>query len=179
VGSRLEYGEWYTERTRRRDCTIVGNVEFQTAPRPVEDAPRAGGRRKALFQQVDGRRRVRLGLLIFPLNPCGAAKGSIVQLAAALATRSSGQRKWLPSLPGTRVLGLSMRFMGTSGAPRCHRKMLGWGAFGARSPVAWRLALVGERAWASVPVTRSEVVHLHQGASGLAKAATHVTATDW
>jgi hypothetical protein len=68
------------------------------------------------------------------------------------------RRRRLPSLPGTRVLGLPMRFMGTSGTPGCHRKTLGWGAFGAPSPVAWRLALVGERAWASVPFTRSEVV---------------------
>lgn len=37
------------------------------------------------FQQADGRRRVCLGLLIFPLNPCGATKGSIEELAAAAA----------------------------------------------------------------------------------------------
>src|SRR5271166_7080941 len=93
------------------------------------------------LHRVDGGRRVSLGLLIFPLNPCGATKGSIAQLAAAPATRSSGQRKRLPSPPRTHVVGLPMRFSGTSGAPRCRRQTLGWDAFGApcvEAPRSWR-----------------------------------------
>ncbi|MBA3807263.1 MAG: single-stranded DNA-binding protein [Solirubrobacterales bacterium] len=36
VDGRLEYGEWETEGTKRHDYTIVGNVEFLAAPRPME-----------------------------------------------------------------------------------------------------------------------------------------------
>jgi single-strand DNA-binding protein len=36
VDGRLEYGEWETEGTKRHDYTVVGNVEFLTAPRPAE-----------------------------------------------------------------------------------------------------------------------------------------------
>jgi single-strand DNA-binding protein len=36
VDGRLEYGEWETDGTKRHDYTVVGNVEFLTAPRPVE-----------------------------------------------------------------------------------------------------------------------------------------------
>ena len=39
VDGRLEYGEWESEGTKRHDYSVVGNVEFLTAPRPVE----AGG----------------------------------------------------------------------------------------------------------------------------------------
>jgi single-strand DNA-binding protein len=37
VDGRLEYGEWETDGTKRHDYTVVGNVEFLTAPRPVEE----------------------------------------------------------------------------------------------------------------------------------------------
>jgi single-strand DNA-binding protein len=37
VDGRLEYGEWDSEGTKRHDYTVVGNVEFLTAPRPVEE----------------------------------------------------------------------------------------------------------------------------------------------
>ena len=39
VDGRLEYGEWETEGgEKRHDYSVVGNVEFLTAPRPVEEA---------------------------------------------------------------------------------------------------------------------------------------------
>jgi single-strand DNA-binding protein len=38
VDGRLEYGEWETEGgEKRHDCSVVGNVEFLTAPKPAED----------------------------------------------------------------------------------------------------------------------------------------------
>jgi len=37
VDGRLEYGEWESDGARRHDYTVVGNVEFLTAPRPVEE----------------------------------------------------------------------------------------------------------------------------------------------
>jgi single-strand DNA-binding protein len=37
VDGRLEYGEWDSDGTKRHDYSVVGNVEFLTAPRPVED----------------------------------------------------------------------------------------------------------------------------------------------
>jgi len=40
VDGRLEYGEWETDGTKRHDYTVVGNIEFLTAPRPVEDPPK-------------------------------------------------------------------------------------------------------------------------------------------
>ncbi len=36
VDGRLEYGEWETERRRRHDYAVVGNVEFLSAPRVAE-----------------------------------------------------------------------------------------------------------------------------------------------
>jgi single-stranded DNA-binding protein len=37
VDGRLEYGEWETDGgEKRRDYSVVGNVEFLTAPRPAE-----------------------------------------------------------------------------------------------------------------------------------------------
>jgi single-strand DNA-binding protein len=36
VDGRLEYGEWDSEGTKRHDYSVVGNVEFLTAPRRVE-----------------------------------------------------------------------------------------------------------------------------------------------
>ena len=37
VDGRLEYGEWETEGgEKRHDYSVVGNVEFLAAPRPVE-----------------------------------------------------------------------------------------------------------------------------------------------
>ncbi len=37
VDGRLEYGQWETQGgERRHDYTVVGNVEFLTAPRPAE-----------------------------------------------------------------------------------------------------------------------------------------------
>jgi single-stranded DNA-binding protein len=41
VDGRLEYGEWDSDGTRRHDYSVVGNVEFLTAPRPVEEHPAA------------------------------------------------------------------------------------------------------------------------------------------
>jgi len=37
VDGRLEYGEWDSEGTKRHDYTVVGNVEFLTAPKPAEE----------------------------------------------------------------------------------------------------------------------------------------------
>lgn len=36
VDGRLEYGEWQTDGARRHDYSVVGNVEFLTAPPPIE-----------------------------------------------------------------------------------------------------------------------------------------------
>ena len=50
-GRRLEYGEWEAEGAKRHDYSVVGNVEFLTAPRPVEEpAPAKAARngRKAV-----------------------------------------------------------------------------------------------------------------------------------
>lgn len=42
VDGRLEYGEWETDAgERRHDYTVIGNVEFLTAPRPAEDRAEA------------------------------------------------------------------------------------------------------------------------------------------
>ncbi len=41
VDGRLEYGEWDNDGAKRHDYNVVGNVEFLTAPRPVEE-PAAG-----------------------------------------------------------------------------------------------------------------------------------------
>jgi len=47
VDGRLEYGEWETEGGgKRHDYTVVGNVEFLTAPRPVEEQPAAKAPRR-------------------------------------------------------------------------------------------------------------------------------------
>jgi single-strand DNA-binding protein len=37
VDGRLEYGEWDSEGTKRHDYSVVGNVEFLTAPKPTEE----------------------------------------------------------------------------------------------------------------------------------------------
>ena len=38
VDGRLEYGEWETDGgEKRHDYSVVGNVEFLTAPRPAEE----------------------------------------------------------------------------------------------------------------------------------------------
>ncbi|HEY4895959.1 MAG TPA: single-stranded DNA-binding protein [Solirubrobacteraceae bacterium] len=41
IDGRLEYGEWDSEGTKRHDYSVVGNVEFLTAPRPVEEPEQA------------------------------------------------------------------------------------------------------------------------------------------
>jgi single-strand DNA-binding protein len=41
VDGRLEYGEWDSDGAKRHDYTVVGNVEFLTAPRPVEPEAKA------------------------------------------------------------------------------------------------------------------------------------------
>jgi single-strand DNA-binding protein len=46
VDGRLEYGEWESEGTKRHDYSVVGNVEFLTAPRPVEEEAKASGRKR-------------------------------------------------------------------------------------------------------------------------------------
>ncbi len=39
VDGRLEYGEWESEAgEKRHDYSVVGNVEFLTAPKPAEEA---------------------------------------------------------------------------------------------------------------------------------------------
>ncbi len=38
VDGRIEYGEWDSEETKRHDYTVVGNVEFLTAPRPADES---------------------------------------------------------------------------------------------------------------------------------------------
>ena len=37
VDGRLEYGEWESDGAKRHDYTVVGNVEFLTAPKPAEE----------------------------------------------------------------------------------------------------------------------------------------------
>ena len=55
VDGRLEFGQWETDGgEKRHDYTVVGNVEFLTAPRPVEqpaepaveEAPKASRRKR-------------------------------------------------------------------------------------------------------------------------------------
>lgn len=38
VDGRLEYGEWDSEGSKRHDYTVVGNVEFLTAPKQAEES---------------------------------------------------------------------------------------------------------------------------------------------
>jgi single-strand DNA-binding protein len=38
VDGRLEYGEWETDGAKRHDYTVVGNVEFLTAPRAAQES---------------------------------------------------------------------------------------------------------------------------------------------
>ena len=43
VDGRIELGQWETEGGEKlHDYTVVGNVEFLTAPRPIETQPAAG-----------------------------------------------------------------------------------------------------------------------------------------
>jgi single-strand DNA-binding protein len=47
VDGRLEYGQWETEGAEtRHDYALVGNVEFLSAPRPVEETGPAKSSRK-------------------------------------------------------------------------------------------------------------------------------------
>jgi single-stranded DNA-binding protein len=46
VDGRLEYGEWETEGSKRHDYSVVGNVEFLAAPRPVEEDARPARKKK-------------------------------------------------------------------------------------------------------------------------------------
>lgn len=46
VDGHLEYGEWETEGGKRHDYTVVGDVEFLSAPRSVEQAKPAKPARK-------------------------------------------------------------------------------------------------------------------------------------
>jgi single-strand DNA-binding protein len=47
VDGRLEFGQWETDGgEKRHDYTVVGNVEFLTAPRPAEVEPVAKPARK-------------------------------------------------------------------------------------------------------------------------------------
>jgi single-strand DNA-binding protein len=46
VDGRLEYGEWEADGTKRHDYAVVGNVEFLTAPRPVDAEAEAKPARK-------------------------------------------------------------------------------------------------------------------------------------
>jgi single-strand DNA-binding protein len=48
VDGRLEYGEWETDAgEKRHDYSVVGNVEFLTAPRPSEEVAPARPARNA------------------------------------------------------------------------------------------------------------------------------------
>lgn len=47
VDGRLEFGQWETDGgEKRHDYTVVGNVEFLTAPRPPEEQPVTPARKK-------------------------------------------------------------------------------------------------------------------------------------
>jgi single-strand DNA-binding protein len=47
VDGRIEFGQWETDGgEKRHDYTVVGNVEFLTAPRPVEEPSEAKPARK-------------------------------------------------------------------------------------------------------------------------------------
>jgi single-strand DNA-binding protein len=46
VDGRLEYGEWESEGTKRHDYSVVGNVEFLAAPRPVEEPAKPSRNRR-------------------------------------------------------------------------------------------------------------------------------------
>jgi single-strand DNA-binding protein len=47
VDGRLEYGEWESDGAKRHAYTVVGNVEFLTAPKPAEEPakPARNGRK--------------------------------------------------------------------------------------------------------------------------------------
>ena len=48
VDGRLQFAQWETEeKGARHEYTVIGNVEFLSAPRPNEDAPANGSRRRA------------------------------------------------------------------------------------------------------------------------------------
>ena len=52
VDGRLELGQWETEGgEKRHDYTVVGNVEFLTAPRPVEETEQAKPARNSRRKQ--------------------------------------------------------------------------------------------------------------------------------
>jgi single-strand DNA-binding protein len=46
VDGRLEYGEWEIDGAKRHDYSVVGNVEFLTAPRPAEEEPKSARKKK-------------------------------------------------------------------------------------------------------------------------------------
>ncbi len=46
VDGRLEYGEWEVEASKRHDYNVVGNVEFLSAPRAVDEPEPAKPARK-------------------------------------------------------------------------------------------------------------------------------------
>ena len=46
VDGRLEYGEWEVEGAKRHDYTVVGNVEFLTAPRLAAEEPKPSRAKK-------------------------------------------------------------------------------------------------------------------------------------
>ena len=46
VDGRLEYGEWESDGAKRHDHSVVGNVEFLTAPRPAPEPEQAKPARK-------------------------------------------------------------------------------------------------------------------------------------
>jgi single-strand DNA-binding protein len=47
VDGRLEFGEWETDAgEKRRDYSVVGNVEFLSAPRPAEEESKPPRRRR-------------------------------------------------------------------------------------------------------------------------------------
>jgi single-strand DNA-binding protein len=47
IDGRLQYGEWQTQAgEKRHDYTVVGNVDFLSAPRPAEEPPAGRARRR-------------------------------------------------------------------------------------------------------------------------------------
>jgi len=52
VDGRLEYGEWEVEGTKRHDCSVVGSVEFLTAPRPAGETAKPSRKGKQPVRRI-------------------------------------------------------------------------------------------------------------------------------
>jgi single-strand DNA-binding protein len=97
VDGRLEYGEWETEGgEKRHDYSVVGKVEFLTAPRPAEpqaEEPAKPARRK---------RRVRSSVM-FPY-PETMDEPQEIELVFA-PEEQGGYHVYAPDLPGLHTQG--------------------------------------------------------------------------